>query len=679
LGDSDWYISRIAYFKDHNLIGGSVLHDVTDKYRNVHLGQNGQVPAECIRDYYRFYGITSSLILGKLAFILSISAEKMFQYNFYLGIFLAGLMLYLFLKKIGTNHLNIVVGFLIFSFLSGNAHSHGFFWVGPSFYCVLLWLLTSYVLFFVKRWWFYLPFCITLLLFSNPASLISIGIICLSVFLNGLMERDLRKAWKKIGLTLACFIFIFGSYKILLAGGMKYTLFGEDMALTIDFIKGFPSFDFKGMENLWKHTQFRMYFDWTNNFTRFFDWEHYGSSVILTGTGIMFCIVRKRFALLSLFIPTFIATVALSLLHWSGSRLFEFLLPVLLLIVVYGIQECIMFVWRKRKVLFDWRMPTILRKVVLYSKVLAACLVVIMAYQFVMGLMIHQAAIAQTQKIFAPRVWRSEAMASFIEGYGNGKEIFYFGDAYKSSALLSLDGWWDKKIYLPCMMPLDANIEYFERFLFIGGNYKIYKRLRSGFGVVWPKEGRVALYAKRLTPGHYRIVLSDTAIKREAINVIQLEYEINGSFKNISSKWEREPLAVKKYSTREDYPPLLLPVYSRAIKIYEGYLTVRRSNRYRMDFYLPKEADSVYLNNMGDMVSLMGKIEVFATGKEEPVFTLDLDWGETGDLKSKTGMIISSKKYPLLWRDPRFNIKASISSHEEPVPLVFEIEGNLVT
>ncbi|NQT22337.1 MAG: hypothetical protein HQ579_02745, partial [Candidatus Omnitrophica bacterium] len=144
LGDSDGYISRIAYFKDHSLFRKAGLHDITDKYRNVRLGQNGKVPDECVRDFYTFYGITSAMALGKLASLIDISAEKMFQYNFYIGIFLAGLVLFLILKNIGTYPVTVAVGFIIFAFASGTGHYHGFFWVVPSFYGVVFWLLTFY-------------------------------------------------------------------------------------------------------------------------------------------------------------------------------------------------------------------------------------------------------------------------------------------------------------------------------------------------------------------------------------------------------------------------------------------------------------------------------------------------------------------------------------------------------
>lgn len=329
LGDSDIYISRIAYFKDHNIFERPGLFNLTDRYFEsspTEFRKGG----ECTKYLYLFYGLTPWFLLGKTASLLNISAENMFHYNFYIGIFLMALALYLILKQFGTYPLNLVIGFLIFAVYTGNGSYHGFFWVVPSFYCILLWLITIWVFFFSKAWKIWAPLIVFFLLFSYPLSIFCIAVTVVSVILCGLMENDLACAMKKAGLLLWLLIIYFGGYKILLYKNLILPFFGEGLGLEKMF-----SFHSGEFGKLWIHTPFKIYF--------------VGRFLPLVAVGLTFCVIRKEYKLLALFSSVFLGLMAFCSINPKGVRLFYYLEIIVLLVISYGIGESILLCWKGLK------------------------------------------------------------------------------------------------------------------------------------------------------------------------------------------------------------------------------------------------------------------------------------------------------------------------------------------
>ena len=72
---------------------------------------------------------------------LKIDFEQAFQLNFYIGSGLLGFVIYRFLSKSFKDPWFIPIGLIILSFYSGNGSYHGFYWVVPSFFAFIFWLL----------------------------------------------------------------------------------------------------------------------------------------------------------------------------------------------------------------------------------------------------------------------------------------------------------------------------------------------------------------------------------------------------------------------------------------------------------------------------------------------------------------------------------------------------------
>ena len=140
LGDSDYYISRINYFKNFD------LWNLPDFYQYLE-NPSVSLKKDYDKGFMTFHGLTSSWILGKLAVFFNFSAEKIFYINFYAGITMMTCLLYFIFKKIGNYPLNIITGFILLTFYHGGGGYHGFSWVVPSFYNLFLFLFLFYLLF----------------------------------------------------------------------------------------------------------------------------------------------------------------------------------------------------------------------------------------------------------------------------------------------------------------------------------------------------------------------------------------------------------------------------------------------------------------------------------------------------------------------------------------------------
>ena len=96
--------------------------------------------------YGGFEHLTYRLFFGAIAHIAGISSTAMFIASFYIGIILILPVLIIFLKQLNSN-VNLMAFSIFFLALYNGAGSyHGFFWVVPSFFALLLFLLIFSVL-----------------------------------------------------------------------------------------------------------------------------------------------------------------------------------------------------------------------------------------------------------------------------------------------------------------------------------------------------------------------------------------------------------------------------------------------------------------------------------------------------------------------------------------------------
>lgn len=701
LDDADYYISRIAYYKDHTFTKAKIFDN----------------PLISISYFLKdFYGLTSLLPLGKIALLMDISAERMFYYNFYIGIFLMGLILWLILREFSANNpLGIAIGLLIFAFYTGGGRYHGFFWVTPSFYCVLLCLLAIWVFFFSRRWKIYAPFVVCLLFFSHPASPFCIALICASLALNALLEKKLNETVKKIVFLLLLSSLYFGIYHLLLKNELISPLFLEtnisyktklilsgkfeqvvkppasrvpsdgvpsdgalaDEIYTVPNIVNKITTEFQGLRCLWSDTPFSVYF--------------LGWLFPLTAGSIFFCFIRRQYKLLSLFISAFVGTFSFCILDTVGVRTFLFLELILLFVISYGIQQSVLFFWNNRREIFKWKSFFLHKK----SVILGSGMILLFACGLILYLFYIRISVDFTQRFRTQRVCNNEKMASFLkENLGEKKnynKIFYAGHPWGIGHILSFDGAWDRRetyVSRHNVMLDNANTKLLGKSLFIGENVRMYKKSkrlrdweRDGFTVLLPPEGRLILNTENLSAGNYRIIFSDTGIFPEQFpSHVKLEIQKNGTFKEIPVVFGKKPLNINIPRT---YPKFMLPWYSLAAKYIHkkepNYLTVRETFQYFMDFSLTESTGRIFIKNQGEKeLSLIGSIDILTIPSQKNIFTLDIDREEAQSITAKAALFSENEPLPLLWTNANHYDRIYIISPllNKPVPVVFELVAN---
>src|SRR3989304_1694939 len=83
------------------------------------------------------------LFFGWLAKITQLSSQTIYHFGFYLGTLFLAFTLYPFIK-IFSNNKNLIAWSIFFlSLYHGLGETHGFFWVVPSFFSVLLFLILA--------------------------------------------------------------------------------------------------------------------------------------------------------------------------------------------------------------------------------------------------------------------------------------------------------------------------------------------------------------------------------------------------------------------------------------------------------------------------------------------------------------------------------------------------------
>tara|TARA_B100000315_G_scaffold257259_1_gene305533 strand:- start:1713 stop:3797 length:2085 start_codon:yes stop_codon:yes gene_type:complete len=658
LDDSDYYISRIAYFKNH----GSLIRSEA-KIFDIKNNEYEKLTMNCLSsNIFLYHGFISSYFLGKLASFFNVSAEEMYHINYYLGICLISIVLFLILKQFGIYPLNVVIGLVIFSFWGGKGSYHGFSFVLPSFYCILFWLLSIWGFFFYNRWKILSIFTIYFLLFSHIFGIFGITVIFASLIINGLMEKNLRESLKKACYLLILSMIYIGIYKILLTSKYIFPVFVEDSLRQsqLTLLGGFErvfSFNIKGIQFLFERTPFAQYF--------------YGNFSPLTYYSLFLLTKTRQYKLISLFVSTFIGTIILSyLVVFAGYRTFLFLEILILVINAYGIHQSIYYIWSNYKGISFSSRNTFKETIIFLSNggmVIIGCLMIIS---------IMRATVVSNfkQKFHHQRIFKTKLLDNYVSNNINYEKLIYIGWDLEAGSVLSIDGWWEKKIYVPCMLFNDHTFEYYRKALFIGTNHKYKKGPRSvGLGVFWPTNSKISININGMIPGNYLLKISDSNIKKNDFNRVIMEEKRNGVFKKISKEISEEPMVVKNpiYNIYPKIMPLRYYLYAKRYKWRE----IRNTSKYVIQFSIENETDYIYLKNEGEDINLIGNIEIIKEKDQEEIFKLDLDYGINRLSNSKIRLLYQKKNFPLIWRDDDYKMKFK-GKHGELLPIVLELKEN---
>jgi len=641
LDDSSYYISRIAYFKEHSLFERSTLFSLTDS-----LSADSY---ECIYPYYIFYGVVSSFTLGKLAALMNISAEEMFHFNFYIGILMISFAFLFLFKKVNKDPLFVTTGFVLLMFYTGNNNYHGFFWVVPSFYSLLFLLINIIIFFYTKKWATIAPFSIFFLLFSHPLSLYCLSLLSFALFVHGLLKKSIKCSLYKIIFLCSWSIFFMGTYKLLYFNDLILPLFVEGVGFQADL-----SFYFEGFKDLWNRTPFFHYF--------------FGIFSPLTIASLYYCIVKKEFILLSLIISSFIGLLLFCVIHPYGSRTFLYFESMLIIMYTVACYNALCFFLNATDKLFS----LFSRFFAFISNSLIIFLCCCLFFLFMKNKLGSDAAHKFQYSLF----FQSNNFNAFVNNYNLDK--LYILDSMGSAFIfLHFDGYWDKHLISPCMLPSVLNFDNYKNIFFFGSNLKMYENKRKGISVFWPKSGKIVLKKEIFQPSSYRLILTDSNLSQRLINNIRLESdEGTKNITIISNGWRSRPSKVV-YPDSNKYPKYIPPWYYILIRYLknqtsEGFLIVRNTQQYYIDFVISSPASQIYLTNVGDNIFLNGSIELKSSLSKKSEYLLDIDWGSAKEINLHSGLSFGKIEYPLLWKDPDCKKRVQIYG-EKIIPALYTL------
>ncbi|WP_287373938.1 hypothetical protein [Prosthecochloris sp.] len=608
LDDAGWYISPITFFKENPLffINGQSMPD---------------------EPCFNFNKILHPYVFGIIANKFSISGEKMFEYNFYIGITLMGIVLYTLFKKISSSQLFLTTALILFAFYSGNGYYHGFFWIVPSFYAILLFLTLIITLFYSRyRSLYSLPIIFLLLLTHSTG--IYLAFLALTAFF--IHEIFIRKSVDSLK-----------GFALLSLSGIVLFALGEYL-YSIDAIRSSFTSTFYAYSNTAGFTDpqsaLQAILDTVKRyrFTKYF----YGIFTPLLIYSLYQCIKNKKYILLVLFALALVGLIILSPFTQHSYRFFYPLEILTWLILAYGITSLIESLFQDHKIEAN--------KLIMAGQWLLAGFSLLFLYDA-----IHLKADRDYSfKFYHLKYFDKEEFQLFLKNHPNQHAIVFtdLPDYYKSIEGIRSN----KKIEVvreqqkPDLPPTTDNL------VIIGENRKYYSENRNGFQVTIPPHSSLILKQLNLKPGSYTIELVDSGIKN--IKHLQLEIDQVPS----ASQWQQKSHTVT-IPEEHMYPSILVPwhwyatvpwpLYSRP---HHSAKTIRTSSNYTHVFTIHELINSILLHNTSDTpIRFHGTIRITRHQVETTHMILDLDWENVQALSNAAGLIINNSEHPLLWGNPQ--------------------------
>lgn len=158
-----------------------------------------------------------SILLQIIKAISSISLEKAYEINFYLGPVIMFAALYYFLKKLEVNRKIRLFLILVLALYSGSGAYHGFYWVVPSFYQLALFFGILAILISLKKENFLKIFALSsAFVFIHPTSILVTIIFPVFIGLTYITSRsNFKIAFSNFQKIITSTIFAFLVYLLL--------------------------------------------------------------------------------------------------------------------------------------------------------------------------------------------------------------------------------------------------------------------------------------------------------------------------------------------------------------------------------------------------------------------------------------------------------------------------------
>jgi len=594
LDDSDFYIQQIDFFREFPLSSPSLAPSNINK-------------------------ILHPYIFGLLASLMGISATSMFHLNFYIGIFLMGLTITSLVKKIDSSALFTVIALLLFAFHEGKGSYHGFFWVVPSFYAIMLFLLTARAVFYSKHHYIYGLPLLALLLVTHSTGIYLGSLIVVAILLHEtLFKRNLPGIKKLVAFLLAVSVIFIGS---------EYLY--QQHILPASFTSSFNSYRKVEFQNLMPATALNDILETIgrHDFSKYF----YGLYTPLVVYGLYWIWKEKKYPLLSLFMAALIGQILISPLSNYTYRFFYPLEILTWIVIAYGLSKLL----QPR----EWSTAGITAKTSRWALVVLSSL-------FLYNTIHQKAAHNFYFKFYNPLFLEAKAFTDYLDNNQDKKLAMYvkFPGVYTGLQQSGMD-------FAYHFNPSGKNIARDpESWLVIGENLRLYEANNGGFRALLPKDGALHIKTPALLPGRYRIELIDTELPgTDGISISADGVTL--------SDWQEDSYAVR-FPEKGMYPPIMPPWYwfpDTTWPLHNRPMRktniVRESRKHSIDFTLHEPTASLMLRNSGEARYLAGMIQLtnLDTGLAQ---VIDFYWGDETTLKEGISMVYGDKELPLLWTDP---------------------------
>jgi len=654
IDDSDSYIFRIDLFRHAIQSGQDIMDILNSKMKLVDNGQDAAALNE-------FYGSVVGLPLGAIAAIFKQSSQDVFHINFYLGILFACFVLYLTFSKFSNPKQSIYFGFLLFAFYTGQGTYHGFFWVVPSFFCIVFWLLLFRVLFHSERYWIYLPIPCFFALFSHPSSILAFTILGFCCFFLAFLTRDVRGYFARLlclGMVSAVYLC---AYKYLLASGKIIPLFLEGASFgdtetrdVIVFKSTFePVVNFEG-GSLYQKIEFLLTF--------FFNRSSANVKILCGTTPFLryLCFLApltvwstirafrtREYPILALFLSSLLFCCVITLYHGHlGRRAFYFLEVSILLLYTIGFRDVYFCLKNKTPI----NKQRLIRKFV-YCPIFTLFILVVLGNLYSLG------STALSQKIYCKRYIDQDALKKFVL---NDKSIIAtIGGVESIYKMSSMNLGWDKNVVTQSMLrSLNSDTD---NVVYLAENYKYFytstRRVgyeRSGIKASLPPG--CALILTNDASGLCKIDLEDSGLSPTEVENLSIETVTNNEYKNINlANWETRQMQIEFPFEKEiPFQNLSSIIIHLLQKIERNVFIVRNSFKLTSEVFVPGNSDTVVLkNNSSNSINICGTIRI--RDGDGVVKTIDFDRGATSELRGLKMVLGNGKEYLLPWTIPGQN------------------------
>lgn len=283
-----------------------------------------------ITTFEQYRSLFFSIWLNLISFITHSNLENSFRLNFYIGTFLLFFTVIFFVRKIEKNLINRLILISVLGLYSGSGNYHGFYWVVPTFYQFIIFLLILSAMLYKKTKAAILFLLTGLFIFIHASSILFLLIFPINLVLQSIKSKkrstNIIKPLIVIGSGLFFYLF--------------YSLFSSKFANPNNFISPKDTL-FQVSQNITGHVSL---ISWPiikqEYFSIIFSNPFFTLGYLLS---IYFVVSMKKYYFLSLYFSVFILVLFSSMIPF-GYRTLGFLWPLTFILVGYlliGIYETI--------------------------------------------------------------------------------------------------------------------------------------------------------------------------------------------------------------------------------------------------------------------------------------------------------------------------------------------------